>query len=211
VVALMDVAAQVLSLAKDKESSGTRELVKPKPIPLLPHKGPPSVAKPKAPQDVGPPKRLEAMQDDKGVVTVRTSDGDVVRAEGKSEAWTISAPDGKTTRIFGDPHVQESDGDRWNFKQRSTLAFGANKVTVETAPLKNGHVVSSRITVYSNGERVTIGGIDKNMPTILALAGDGRQHDDSLSDGTIYSRASTKNGESWSVVQNGKKKVMGTK
>jgi hypothetical protein len=209
VVALIDVVVSVLSLVKERRPSSGKEPVRPKPIPLLPNKKPATVPKPTAVPEKRPAKRLEAVQDDKGVVTVRTSDGYVLRAEGKEAAWTIAAPDGKATRIFGDPHVLESDGDRWDFKQRGTFVFGANKVTVETVPVSNGTTVSSRITLYSNGERVTIGGIDKNKPSILALAGDARQHDDGLSDGDIYARAATKNGESWWLVQNGKKKVMG--
>lgn len=211
VVGLIDVAVQVLSLVKEKGGSGSKEPVQPKPIPLLPHKDPPSVAKPSAPREMSPVKRLEAVQDDHGVVTVRTQDGYIVRAEGKEAAWSISAPDGRTTRIFGDAHVLESDGGRWDFKQRGTFVFGANKVTVETSPLKKGAFVSSRLTIYSGGERVTIGGIDKNKPSILALASDAQQHDDSLSDGTLYARASTKNGESWWLFQNNKKTVMGGK
>jgi hypothetical protein len=211
VVALIDVVVQVISLVRAKDVTGRRETVSPKPIPLLPNKKPATAPKPAIVSEKSPAKRLEAVQDDKGVVTVRTSDGYVVRAEGTEAAWTIAAPDGKTTRIFGDPHVLENDGDRWDFKQRGTFAFGANKVTVETVPIASGTTVSSRITLYSGGERVTIGGIDKNKPTILALAGDGRQHDDALSDGDIYSRATTKTGESWWLVYNGKKKVMGAR
>jgi hypothetical protein len=211
VVALIDVVVQVISLLKAKDATGRRETARPKPIPLLPNKKPATVPKPAVVSDKSPAKRLEAVQDDRGVVTVRTSDGYVVRAEGTEAAWTIAAPDGKTTRIFGDAHVLENDGDRWDFKQRGTFAFGANKVTVETVPLPNGTTVSSRITLYSNGERVTIGGLDKNRPTILGLAGDGRHHDDALSDGDIYSRATTKTGESWWLVHNGKKKAMGAR
>ncbi len=212
VVALVDVVISVLSLSKEKTPPPIhKDPVKPKPIPLLPNKKPAPPQKPGVLPEKAPVKRLEAVQDDTGVVTVRTSDGYVVRAEGKEAAWTITAPDNKTTRIFGDPYVRENDGDTWDFKQRGTFVFGVNKVTVETVPISNGATVSSRITVYNGGDRVTIGSIDKNKPTILALASDGRQHDDALSDGDMYSRTATNTGESWWLVQNGKKKVMGAK
>lgn len=208
-VALIDVVITVMSLSKEKASPSGKQPAKPKPIPLLPNKKPAPAPKPSVPNEKAPGRRLEAVQDDKGVVTVRTSDGYVVRAEGTEAAWTIAAPDGKKTRIFGQPHVRENDGDSWQFKHRGTFVFGANKVTVETVPLSNGATVSSRITLYNGGERVTIGGIDKNKPNILALASDGRQHDDALSDGDIYSRAATTQGESWWLVQGGRKRVMG--
>lgn len=208
VVALVDLITLVITRAPSRRDPAPSKPSVPSPGNGVPTK--PGASAPAAPlAPVG--KRLEAIQDDKGAVTVRTQDGYTVKAEGREAAWTITGPDGKSTRIFGDPHVRESDGDRWDFKQRSTFRFGSNKVTVETVPLKNGNTISSRITVYSGSERVTIGGIDKNRPTIVALASDGRQHDDGLSDGTAFSRGSTKNGETWFVVQNGKKRVMGAK
>lgn len=140
---------------------------------------------------------LQALTDEKGVVTVRTPDGFVLKAEGKEQAWQIVGPEGRATRIWGDPHVTESDGKKWDFKDQSSFVFGSNKVTVETTPFGNGKTVSKRITVYSGNERVTIGGIDTNRPFIVGLANDGKQHDDSLSDGTTYRRGIGKTGESW--------------
>lgn len=151
---------------------------------------------------------LQAIRDDKGAITVRTADGYVVKAEGRDQAWRIIAPDGRATRIWGDPHVKESDGDRWDFTQRSTFVFGQNKVTVETVPAKGGRTYTGRITVYSGDERITIGGIERDLPTILAMSSDGKQHDDSLSDGAVFSRGATARGESWSTIVGGKKKVM---
>lgn len=157
------------------------------------------------------PSRLSAIRDDTGVVTVRTLDGFMLKAEPKDHAWSITDPEGKTTRIYGDPHVKESDGDKWDFTKRGTFVFGKNKITVETTPLSNGTTITRQITMYSGKERVTIGGIDKNRPTIVALAEDGRQHDDALSDGTIYRRGGTAKGENWSTDIGGKRVVMGGK
>ena len=67
---------------------------------------------------------FDVTKSDAGMVAVRTRDGYMIRAEGKEHAWTITGPDGKTTRIWGDPHVYESDGNKWDFKTRSTFAFG---------------------------------------------------------------------------------------
>ena len=157
------------------------------------------------------PAHLTAILDDAGVVTVRTQDGFIIKAEAKQHGWSISDAEGKTTRIFGDPHVKESDGDTWDFKKRGTFFFGKNKLTVETSPVANGATITRQITVYSGKERVTIGGLDKNQPTILALADDGKQHDDALSDGVTYRRGGTSKGENWSQVVNGKRVVMGGK
>ena len=153
-------------------------------------------------------KAMQAIADDSGAITVRTPDGYVVKAEGKEQAWSITGPDGKTTRIWGDPHVVESDGDRWDFKERGSFIFGANKITAETVPAGNGQTLSYRLTVYSGNERVTVGGINTNKPVIVAVGQDGKQHDDQLADGTQYTRSVGANGEAWSTIVNGKKKVM---
>jgi hypothetical protein len=128
----------------------------------------------------------------------------MIRAEGKDEAWTITGPDGKTTRIWGDPHVKESDGKRWDFLNRSTFQFGKNKATVEVVPAGNGTTLSSRITIYSGSDRVTIDGIDKNRPNVVAVSSDGRQHDDGLADGITYKRSVTNAGEAWTSNLTGK-------
>jgi hypothetical protein len=147
---------------------------------------------------------FDVMRNDIGEISVRTLDGYLIRAEGRDEAWTITGPDGKTTRIWGDPHVKESDGKRWDFLNRSTFQFGTNKATVEVVPAGNGTTLTSRITIYSGTERVTIDGIDKNKPVVTAVSKDGRQHDDGLADGITYRRSATSSGEAWTSNLTGK-------
>ncbi len=147
---------------------------------------------------------FDVTRNDVGQISVRTLDGFLIRAEGKDEAWTITGPDGKTTRIWGDPHVQESDGKKWDFLNRSTFQFGNNKVTVEVVPAANKTTLTSRITIYSASERVTIDGIDKNKPSVVAVSNDGKQHDDGLADGVTYKRTTTNSGEAWTSNLNGK-------
>jgi len=153
--------------------------------------------------------RLSAIKDDAGAITVRTPDGYMLKAEGREEAWRLTGPDGHTTRVWGDPHVRESDGDRWDFNERGTFLFGGNKVTVEVNPAKDGKTITRRLTVYSGDQRVTIGGIDSNTPFIQALAGDGREHDDQLQDGISFWRELRARGESWSRSEDGKRRTMG--
>jgi hypothetical protein len=142
------------------------------------------------------------------MITLRTADGFMLRAEGKDEAWSITGPDGNTTRIWGDPHVNESDGGHWDFKKRATFVFGNNKATVEVSP-KNDKTMSARLSVYSGDERVTISGIDTNKPVITAVSHDGKQHDDALADGVTYQRKTNKTGESWTTKVGNKVSVMG--
>lgn len=152
---------------------------------------------------------LQALKDETGAISVVTPDGFSIRAEGRDQAWTILGPDGFKTRIWGDPHVSESDGDTWDFLEQSTFKFGNNKVTVEVVPAGNGTTYSARITVYNGKDRVTISGINSDKPTIDAVAKDGVQHDAQLSDGTVLERGVNTRGESWSKTVDGKKDVMG--
>lgn len=154
---------------------------------------------------------LQVAQDDVGDITVRTRDGYTVRAQGAHQGWSITSPEGKTTRVSPRQEVRESDGDHWRFVGRGSLVFGSNKATIETRSLTNGASTVSRVTVYSGADRVTVGGLDTAQPSILALARDGQSHDDGLSDGTTFYRADTTRGESWSFVRNGRKGVMGAK
>jgi hypothetical protein len=147
---------------------------------------------------------LDVNKSEAGMITVRTLDGFTLRAEGRDQAWSITGPDGKTTRIWGDPHVSESDGDKWDFLNRSTFMFGKNKATIEVVPAGNGQTLSARLTIYSDHERVTIDGIDKNQPTVVAASSDGLQHDASLADGDVYKRTVTANGEAWVSATTGK-------
>jgi|GEM_PF-4826106 len=151
---------------------------------------------------------FNVVKSDQGMVTVRTLDGFVVRAEGKDQAWSISGPDGRSTRIWGDPHVTESDGDTWDFTKRGTFVFGKNKATVEVVPAGNGQTFSSCLTIYAGDERVTIGGIDTNKPVIMAVSNDGKQHDDGLADGTVYRRKLNQTGEAWTTTSGTKVVVM---
>ena len=185
---------------------GTPAPVTPAPVTTTP--GTPAPVTPAPGTSTEVLKVMQAITDDRGAITVRTPDGYVVKAEGKEQAWSITGPDGKTTRIWGDPHVVESDGDRWDFKERGSFMFGANKITAETVPAGNGQTLSYRLTVYSGNERVTVGGINTNKPVIVAVGQDGKQHDDQLADGTQYTRSVGANGEAWSTIVNGKKKIM---
>src|SRR5688572_20456016 len=76
---------------------------------------------------VVPPSPFESSQPqgslktDAGVIT--TPGGYKIEATSQFE-WKITGPDGKTTRVWGDPHVAEGDGGKWDFKRNSTFVLG---------------------------------------------------------------------------------------
>lgn len=159
----------------------------------------------------GSPKALQVVQDDSGVATVRTSDGYTVRAAGRGQGWSVTSPEGTTTHVEAGMEARDRDGGRWQGTGRSSFVFGANKVTVETKSLGGPSSMVSQMTIYNGQERVTIAGLNATRPMILALASDGNQHDDGVSDGVTFYRERTARGESWFMVQNGNKTLMGAK
>ena len=140
---------------------------------------------------------LQLAVNDAGLYEVATEDGFKITFSGHSQQWVVEFPDGRSTRIWGDPHVNESDGDKWDFTKQSTFYFGKNKATVETAPFGNGGAtVSKRVSIYNGIHRVTIDGIDTNNPTIESgVRADGVDHDQDLYDGTHYHLKDLGNGE----------------
>src|SRR3712207_7111164 len=52
----------------------------------------------------------------------------------RSYEWKITGPDGKTTRVWGDPHVDEGDregNNDWEFKRNSTFVLRSEEHTSE--------------------------------------------------------------------------------
>jgi hypothetical protein len=138
---------------------------------------------------------LSVITNKDGTPEVFTEDGYIIRSEGKEQAWTITNPDGKVTRIWGDPHVVESDGDKWDFKERSSFLFGNNKVTIETVPYGNGQTLTSKISIYNGDSRVSISGIDQDKPIFEAIAKDAELDDAIREDGDIFILGKEENGE----------------
>jgi hypothetical protein len=158
-----------------------------------------------------PGKRLEAIRDDAGDISVRTHDGYVVRADAKEQGWSITSPDGKTTRVISGSQVREFGGGSWAVKERSSFLFGPHKLTVQMLPSPGGVSVPSQMTIYSGGERVTIGGLNTPSPFLEASAGDAYYHDTALHDGSTYLRAQTRYGESWRAVVDGAQRLIGAR
>lgn len=97
--------------------------------------------------------------------------------------WKITGPDGKETRVWGDPHVAEGDGGKWDFKRNSTFVLGdGTRINVNTAPYGNdGMTVTSSLEVISGNDRVTVSGIDKGKGVIGEVTQDGYAHANSFS------------------------------
>lgn len=109
--------------------------------------------------------------DKNGVIT--TPGGYKIEATKKFE-WKITGPDGKSTRVWGDPHVDEGDGGKWDFKRDSTFVLGdGTRINCTTAPYGNGMTVSSKLEIISGNDRVQVTDIDKGKGKTGPVTQDG--------------------------------------
>jgi Domain of Unknown Function (DUF1521) len=115
--------------------------------------------------------------DQSGVIT--TPGGYKIEQLGQYE-WKICGPDGKWTRIWGDPHVQESDrgseSTAWDFKKNSTFVLpDGTRINVSTKPY-NDMTVTSQLEVINGNDRVLVTDIDKGKGKVGTVTHDGLSH-----------------------------------
>jgi hypothetical protein len=122
--------------------------------------------------------------DKQGVVT--TPGGYKIESTEKF-GFTITGPDGKSTRVWGDPHVAEGDGGKWDFKRDSTFMLGdGTRVNVTTAPYGNGMTVTSGLEIISGNDRVKISDIDQGKGKTGKVTQDGFQHANSFGGKDVF-------------------------
>src|SRR5918992_1628032 len=112
-----------------------------------------------------------------GVIT--TPCGYKIEQVGQYE-WKITGEDGKWTRIWGDPHVQESDrsgeATAWDFKRDSTFVLpDGTRINVTTKPF-NEMTVTSQLEVINGNDRVLVSDIDKGKGKVGVVTHDGLAH-----------------------------------
>ena len=110
--------------------------------------------------------------------TITTAGGYKIEQTGQYN-WKITGPDGKETKIEGDPHVLEGDGGKFDFHANSTFVLGdGTKINVTTVPYSgnNGNTVTGKLEVISGNDRVEVNDIDKGMGKIGTVTQDGYAH-----------------------------------
>ena len=140
---------------------------------------------------VVPPSPFESSQPAGSLKTdgsvITTAGGYKIEATGQFE-WKITGPDGKTTRVWGDPHVAEGDGGKWDFKRNSTFVLGdGTRINVNTAPYgSNGMTVTSGLEIISGNDRVTVSGIDKGKGVVGEVTQDGYAHANTFGGSDVF-------------------------
>lgn len=124
---------------------------------------------------------LQVGQD--GVIT--TPGGYKIQATGQYE-WNVTGPDGKSSKIWGDPHVAESDGGKWDFKRNSTFVLGdGTRINVSTKPYNN-MTVTSGLEIVSGNDRVQVSDIDQGKGKVGDVTHDGFAHANSFGNNDVF-------------------------
>ena len=125
-----------------------------------------------------------SLKADGGKVT--TPGGYTIEPLGKFE-WKITGPDGKSTRVWGDPHVAESDGGKWDFKRNSTFMLpDGTRINVTTKPWRNEMTVTAGLEIINGNDRVLISDIDKGKGRIGTVTQDGFMHANSFRGSDVF-------------------------
>ncbi|MBM4380994.1 MAG: DUF1521 domain-containing protein [Deltaproteobacteria bacterium] len=101
--------------------------------------------------------------------SVRTAGGYTIVPEGKDAAFKVYGPnqspsDEPMTRIWGDPHVSEKDGTKWDFTKDSNFRLpDGTTISVDTTS-QTGQSVSQKLDIVNGDDHVAIDGINTNAP-----------------------------------------------
>jgi hypothetical protein len=137
-----------------------------------------------------------------GPNAIRTAGGYTIVPEGKDAAWAIFAPGQKpgetpNTRVWGDPHVTEKDGTRWDFSKSSDFRLGDGTVISVKTSKEQGQSLSSELDITNGMDRVKMTGIDKGKPSLGQVTHDGYQARAELADKDTFVLGGDKDHVQW--------------
>ncbi|MBI5542648.1 MAG: DUF1521 domain-containing protein [Deltaproteobacteria bacterium] len=113
------------------------------------------------------------MQVDPATGVVITPGGFKIEQLGQYE-WKITGPDGSSTRIWGDPHVAESDGGAWDFKKNSSFVLPDGTIINVNTKKFGDMTVTSGLDIINGNDRVQVTGIDAGKGQVGQVTGDGK-------------------------------------
>lgn len=126
-------------------------------------------------------------QVDRNNRTIRLDNGYILTFENKDQAWHIKDARGNDVRIWGDPHVHEDDGGKWDFKDQMTFRLAdGTKITVKTKPVGNGsRTVSDELFITKGDQAIHVTGVAENRVNISNVTLTGRDMDNMVADGYL--------------------------
>lgn len=132
---------------------------------------------PSKPAPIEPPNVWDSCQPKDSLKTegnvITTPGGYKIEMEGQFN-WKITGPDGKSTKIWGDPHVAEGDGGKWDFKRDSIFKLpDGTEIKVNCVPYGNGMTVTGSLDITCGNDHIKVSDIDKGMGKIGNNLNDG--------------------------------------
>jgi len=104
---------------------------------------------------------------------ITTPGGYTIEQLGQFE-WRVTGPDGKNTRVWGDPHVDESDGGKFDFKRDTSFVLGdGTRINVTCKPWGNGMTVTGQLDIVAGDSHVRVSDIDKGKGKVGQVSYDG--------------------------------------
>jgi hypothetical protein len=120
--------------------------------------------------------------------TIYLDNGYKIVLDGEECSWKLYDAGGNVLHVWGDPHVSESDGGRWDFKADMTFELDdGTKITVQTKDWGNGMTVSDNLIITNGDQCVQVSGIADNNPVISEVTTDGEIVDANTDDGYLAS------------------------
>ncbi|WP_426750674.1 DUF1521 domain-containing protein [Myxococcus sp. Y35] len=125
-----------------------------------------------------PPNPLDAVREANSLKVsedgkITTPGGYVIEQLGQFE-WKVTGPDGEHTRVWGDPHVDESDGGKFDFKRDTAFVLGdGTHINVTCKPWGNGMTVTGQLDIVSGDSHVRVTDIDKGKGKVGKVTQDG--------------------------------------
>ena len=132
-------------------------------------------------------RQQESLKVDSSSGKITTPGGYQIEQLGQFE-WKVTGPDGKSTRVWGDPHVEESDGGKFDFKRDTAFVLGdGTRINVTTKPWGNDMTVTGQLDIVYGDSHVKVTDIDKGkgkvgQPTEDGMAEVVRFHSNSKTD-----------------------------
>lgn len=110
--------------------------------------------------------------------TITTAGGYKIVPTGSQAAWEVYGPDQQYCdkplfKTWGDPHVDEKDGTRWDFTKDSDFVLpDGTRIHCDTTA-QTGRSVSQNLTIWNGNDRVEVTGINSNDPQVSQVYHDG--------------------------------------
>ncbi len=104
-----------------------------------------------------------------GSSAVTTPGGYKIECE-SATTWKITGPDGKSTKIHGDPHISTGDGENFDFYKNSAFTLpDGTKITCQTKDVGNGTTLSDKLEITNNGNRVLMEGLAEGKGKVTQM------------------------------------------